>query len=111
MSKSWTTILSEQKVRTIKKTVPSEDKGGQVEDYEYNTESCEIEKGFMDFYGYKTSLLWEELLDSIGTSPLLCKPRSSSKLHEFIYQNIDLDLTKIGIHSEDTSESSEEFIE
>jgi len=111
MSKSWTTILSEQGGHSIKKIVPSRGKSEKVEVGDCDTESCEIERGFMDYYGYKTTLLWEELLDSIGTSPLLCKPRSSSNLHEFIYQNIDLELTKIGIHGEETSESSEEFLE
>tara|TARA_B100000131_G_scaffold306167_1_gene332950 strand:- start:675 stop:1007 length:333 start_codon:yes stop_codon:yes gene_type:complete len=110
MSKSWTSILCDKKQPPTKGTTHIKKKT-EIEEGEYDTENCEIEKRFMDYYGYKTTLLWEKLLDSIGNSPLLSKPKSSSKLHDFLYNNIDLDLTKIGIHDEDSTESTEEFIE
>lgn len=109
MSKSWTSILSDKKKPSTKETTPIQ-KTIETEEC-YDTEICEIEKRFMDYYGYKTTLLWEKMLNSVGNSPLLSKPKSSSKLHDFIYNNIDLDLTKIGIHEEESTESTEEFIE
>lgn len=107
MSQSWTNVLQ------TKKTIPNKQKIVKKEETEKEvfTENCEIEKNFMDFYGYKTSLLWNELLDTIGVSPLFNKLKSSSKLHDFMYNNIDLDLKKIGIIEDDTEESTDDFIE
>lgn len=109
MSNSWANIIAKAPV-PVKKTVATKE---DVEIDIVNTDKCTYERNFMDFFGYKTSLLWERLQDKKISKSLFCKSRSSSKFHEFLFDNLELLPEQVGIIEYDSDEESEteEFVE
>ena len=109
MSNSWANIITKAPV-SVKKTVATKE---EVETEIVNTDKCTYERNFMDYFGYKTSLLWERLQDKKISKSLFCKSRSSSKFHEFLFDNLELLPEQVGIIEYDSDEESEteEFVE
>ena len=109
MSNSWANIIAKAPVPVKKEVAITE----TVETEIVNTDKCTYERNFMDFFGYKTSLLWERLQDKKISKSLFCKSRSSSKFHEFLFDNLELLPEQVGIIEYDSDEDSEteEFVE
>lgn len=109
MSSSWANIIAKAPV-PVKKTVTTKE---EVEIDVVNTDKCTYERNFMDYFGYKTSLLWERLQDKKISKSLFCKSRSSSKFHEFLFDNLELLPEQVGLIEDDSDEESEteEFVE
>lgn len=109
MSNSWANIIAKAPV-PVKKTVATKE---DVEIDIVNTDKCTYERNFMDFFGYKTSLLWKRLQDKKISKSLFCKSHSSSKFHEFLFDNLELLPEQVGIIEYDSDEESEteEFLE
>ena len=77
-----------------------------------DTEEVSYQNRFMDYFGYKTSLLWERLKEKTEHNNLLIIPKSSFKLHEFLYNHLDLKPEDIGIKEDDSEDySSDDFVE
>ena len=109
MSSSWANIIAKAPV-PVKKTDTTKE---EVETEIVNTDKCTYERNFMDYFGYKTSLLWERLQDKKISKSLFCKSHSSSKFHEFLFDNLELLPEQVGIIEYDSDEESEteEFVE
>ncbi len=109
MSSSWANIIAKAPV-PVKKIVTTKE---EVETEIVNTDKCTYERNFMDFFGYKTSLLWEQLQYKKISKSLFCKSRSSSKFHEFLFDNLELLPEQVGLIEDDSDEESEteEFVE
>ena len=109
MSSSWANIIAKAPV-PVKKTVTTKE---EVETEIVNTDKCTYERNFMDYFGYKTSLLWERLQSKKKSNSLFCKCRSSSKFHEFLFDNLELLPSNVGISEYDSDDDSEteEFVE
>lgn len=109
MSNSWANIIAKAPVPVKKEVAITE----TVETEIVNTDKCTYERNFMDYFGYKTSLLWERLQDKKISKSLFCKSRSSSKFHEFLFDNLELLPDQVGIIEYDSDEESdtEEFVE
>ena len=109
MSSSWANIIAKAPV-PVKKTVTTTE---AVETEIVNTDKCTYERNFMDFFGYKTSLLWEQLQSKKKSESLFCKCRSSIKFHEFLFDNLELLPNDVGVSEYDSDDDSEteEFVE
>ncbi len=109
MSSSWANMIT-KKTNPIKQSISITE---VVETEIINTEKCIYEKNFMDFFGYKTSLLWEQLQSKKKSESLFCKCRSSIKFHEFLFDNLELLPNDVGVSEYDSDDDSEteEFVE
>ena len=108
----WAKIVSQAPKA---KPIPNNSKNTSTKELdvvEFTEEQTEL--NFMDLYGYKISLLWENLKNDVEMNPsLLCKTTSSLKLQEFLYENISFTSEQLGIFEEDTEDSthSDDYIE
>ena len=110
MSKSWANITRDAPQKNTKPVVVEQNTIVEVID----TEEVNLQSGFMDQYGYKTSLLWANMKNYIEMKPsLLCKPTSSINLHKFLYNNVYVEPEKLGIVEDESDDCSisEDYVE
>tara|TARA_Y100000022_G_C13249063_1_gene376287 strand:- start:1504 stop:1821 length:318 start_codon:yes stop_codon:yes gene_type:complete len=104
----WSTIV---KSKSNIKNKPIE-KPVQIKTEIIDIEEVSNQNRFMDYFGYKTSLLWERLKTKTEYNNLLTIPKSSLNLHDFLYQNLNLKSTDLGIKEEDSEDySSDDYVE
>ena len=103
MSKSWANIIKEPTKVVSKVEIVVEE---EIEP-EVDIEMEMHETRFMEYYGYTTSNLWLLLKKYIEHKPhLLCKPKNSLKLHDFLYKNIYIRGEQLDMRDEYSDELS-----
>ena len=90
MSKSWSTILQKGEPTTFTSQTQSNEKSNNTGDRIINTEEVELESSFDMLYGKSISQLWHRILEKRKTPSILCKPKSSHPIQEFLINHISI---------------------